>query len=253
MSGWGHEPSEERGQAPWSAREPHGGVPPWAAAETQAHPAPPYAPAPRPEPAFRLRRLLPAVLAAVVLGVGAGAGVWALVRDDGRETVTTAPPPVTVTPSTSAPTGYRSVKDPVGYTLLVPEDWIRRQQPGQKAPVVFYDAPDDGRQLQIFEITEENVVESQRVAETAAGYGFENRTGYRALTRDSGPGFTELSYRYDDEDKGPRLVIDRRFEAADGTPYAIRASGPEQLSPDQVRAPLTTALSAFCPAGADCS
>ncbi|MGV9450646.1 hypothetical protein [Streptomyces sp. NPDC003635] len=254
MSGWGHDPSEERGQAHWSS------------AETQTYGGFASAPAPSPPPS-RAPRLLLALLAAVVLGVGVGAGVWALLQDDGGTApvatppadvatapVATPPTDVATAPSSSAAAtpGYRRAQDPVGYTLLVPEDWIRRQQQGQEAPVVYYDAPDDGRQLQIFKVSERTYEESLAQAETAPGYGFAARTGYRALARDSGPGFEELTYRYDDEDKGPRLVVDHRFEAADGTPYAIRASGPEDLPPDQVRAPLTTALTSFCPTGANC-
>ncbi|MGW5635790.1 hypothetical protein [Streptomyces sp. NPDC003832] len=274
MSGWGHGPSEEEGQAPWSARRPDGAVPPWSTAETQVHGASPYTPPPPPPPpgAPRPRRVLLALLAAVVLGAGVGAGVWALIRDDGGgspgtaapptatdTTVTTGPPPrSSPAPQSSPPdeeeppSGYRRAEDPVGYVLFVPEDWIRRQQPGEAAPVVFYDAPDDGRQLQIFRITEASVEESLTRAETDPGYGFESRAGYRVLARDSGPDFAELTYRYDDRDKGPRLVVDHRFRAADGTPYAIRATGPEDLAPDRIRAPLTTALTSFCPADTDC-
>lgn len=255
MSGWGHEPSEERGQAPWSASRPDGTAPPWASADTQVHGG---ARIQHPARATRPHRLLLAVLAAVVIGVGAGAGVWALLRDDsaGRPpgaapatnvTVTSAPP----TTATTAP-GYRRAEDPVGYTLLVPEDWIRRQKQGEEAPVVFYDAPDDGRQLQIFKVTEPTLEKSLTQAETAPGYGFASRPGYQPLARGSGVGFEELTYRYDDEDKGPRLVVDHRFEAADGTKYAIRASGPEDLAPERVREPLTMALTSFCPADADC-
>ncbi|WP_260859577.1 hypothetical protein [Streptomyces cupreus] len=240
MSGWGHEPSEERGQAPWSAADTqaYGGV---------HHPARTGGP----------HRLFLAVLAAVVIGVGAGAGVWALLRDGGAGSPPGATPGTNVTvtsaPPTTATPGYRRVQDPVGYALLVPEDWIRRQRQGEEAPVVFYDAPDDGRQLQIFKVTEPTLEKSLSQAETAPGYGFATRPGYQPLARDSGPGFEELTYRYDDEDKGPRLVVDHRFEAADGTRYAIRASGPEDLAPERVRAPLTTALTSFCPTGADCT
>ncbi len=233
MGSWGHEPSEERGQAPWSA------------ADTQVS-----------SPTIRPHRLFLAVLTAVVIGIGAGAGVWALLRDDDAGGPPGATPATNVTVTSAPPTtvapGYRTVQDPVGYTLLVPEDWIRRQKQGQEAPVVFYDAPDDGRQLQIFKVTERTLAKSLTQAETAPGYGFADRPGYRALARDSGPGFEELTYRYDDEDKGPRLVVDHRFKAADGTKYAMRASGPEDLAPERVREPLTTALTSFCPTDADC-
>ncbi|MEU9735783.1 hypothetical protein [Streptomyces sp. NPDC048002] len=310
MSGWGHGPSEEQGRAPWSGRQPDEVVPPWSTAETQVHgtpppyvptppsppppppPSPPYVPtppSPSPPRTSRPRPVLLALLAAVVLGAGLGAGVWALLRDDGGgggragaapatdATVTTGPSPRSSpsaqdSPSEAgapspqdspspqgspsaraeAPPGYRRAADPVGYTLFVPEGWIRRQTAGEAAPVVFYDAPDDGRRLQIFRITEASVEESLARAETDPGYGFESRTGYRALARDSGPGFVELTYRYDDEDKGPSLVVDHRFRAADGTPYAIRAAGPEELAPESVRAPLDEALTSFCPADTEC-
>ncbi|MGX1545437.1 hypothetical protein [Streptomyces adustus] len=47
-------------------------------------------------------------------------------------------------------------------------------------------------------------------------------------------------------------MIDHRFRAADGTLYAIRSSGPEDLAADLVRAPLTRAVAFFCPSGARC-
>ncbi|MFB7337816.1 hypothetical protein ACFC00_40455 [Streptomyces adustus] len=58
--------------------------------------------------------------------------------------------------------------------------------------------------------------------------------------------------RYDDADGGSRQVFDHRFRAADGTLYAIRSSGPEDLAVDRVRAPLTSAVASFCPSGARC-
>ncbi|MFD9097096.1 hypothetical protein [Streptomyces collinus] len=38
-----------------------------------------------------------------------------------------------------------------------------------------------------------------------------------------------------------------------GTLYVLRVSGPERVSDALVRAPLTTALASFCPAGATCA
>jgi hypothetical protein len=141
--------------------------------------------------------------------------------------------------------GYRHAEDPVGYSLVVPEDWTRRQKQGEKAPVVLYESPDGDRSLQIFALAEDTPADSLDLAENDPGYGFSRQPGYQALARDSAADWSELSYRYDDEDKGPRQVIDHRFEAADGTLYAMRASGPEDLAPELVRGPLTVALESF--------
>jgi hypothetical protein len=291
-SGAEHEPSEERGQASWSAPEP-GSPPPWASAETQtsqspppwaATPAPPptwtpppeYATAPVPAAGHGVRRLLLALTVTVVLGAGAGGGFWYLTRDHngGTGTGTGAGPATSVSVTTSAPqttppattasasplssassaaAGYRTAKDPIGYTVDVPQGWTRREKQGEKAPIVYYDSPDDGRQLQIFEVSEKTPAESLDLAENDPGYGFARQPGYQALGRTYGDTWAELSYRYDDQDKGARQVVDHRFTASDGTLYAIRVSGPETLSPTLVREPLVKAVGSFCPAGTGCS
>lgn len=263
---------------PWASAETRSAMtpPPWATPQPQPYVPPPPAPAPPPPPrASGSGRLLVILTAMAVLGSGIGAGVWFLTRDgstsgavpDTSVAVTTSVPQTTPpeSPSVSTPSasplesppptpagGYRRAQDPVGYTLFVPQDWIRRQKEGEKAPVVFYDAPDDGRQLQIFRLSEDSPADSLRLAENDPGYGFARQPGYQALDRDEGDTWSELSYRYDDEDKGPRQVIDHRFEAADGASYAIRASGPEDLSAALVREPLTTALGSFCPGDGAC-
>ncbi|MDF3148097.1 MULTISPECIES: hypothetical protein [unclassified Streptomyces] len=266
MSGWDgkHEPSEERGQAAWAAREPVV-PPPWASAQTQTSLSmPPPLPVPVQPSPLRARRLLLVLVTAAVFGAGVGTGVWYVIRDDSHAaaTGTTPLPSVSVsapsaatsaaTRDSASPPGYRRVQDPVGYTLHVPEDWIRSQRQGEKAPVVRYDAPEDGRSLQIFALAEETAAESLDLAENDPGYGFSTQPGYRAMDRASAAAWSELTYRYDDENKGPRQVIDHRFEAADGTLYAIRAAGPEDLAPALVREPLTAALESFCPAGGGC-
>jgi hypothetical protein len=279
-SGAEHEPSEERGQAAWGTRET-GSVPPWASAETQIGgtlPPPPVTPAyghtpPQsatpayPPPRARRSgagRALAAIALTVALGAGAGTGVWFLIRDTATGTGATPATGVTVTTSATAPpttpsrspapaAGYRRAQDPVGYSIDVPEGWTRRQKQGQLAPVVSYDAPADGRQLQIFELAEDTPARSLDLAENDPGYGFVRQAGYRVLDRTSGAGWSELAYRYDDEDKGPRQVVDHRFRTAGGRLYAIRSSGPERPAPTLVREPLATAPASFCPAGRRCT
>ncbi|MFF4502339.1 hypothetical protein [Streptomyces sp. NPDC001401] len=292
-SGPEREPSEERGQAAWAAQQPASpppwssaetqtgqAPPPWASVPTHTGGVlPPTWPPPPPpaNPRRRARRVLAALTATLVLGAGAGAGAWFLTRDHSTGTgagatpatsvsaaVTTTPPQSptpTPTPTASASllassspsVGYRRAQDPVGYGVDVPQGWTRRQEQGKLAPVVYYDAPADGRQLQIFELSESTPYESLTLAETDPGYGFSQQPGYRVLDRDRGDIWAELSYRYVDKDKGARQVIDHRFRAADGTLYAIRSSGPENMDPELVRGPLAMAVRSFCPTGADCS
>ncbi|MEV0473549.1 hypothetical protein [Streptomyces prunicolor] len=247
-------PSEERGQASWSV---------WSTAETQTSltpppwvsppapfPAPVPAPTPAPAPASGRRawRLVLAVALAVVLGAGAGGGVWYVTHDRGTHDHVSA----TGSGSAAAAPSYRTVQDPTGYTLDVPKGWTRTQRQGAKAPVVTYDSPDGTRRLQIFRVSENSPAESLDLAENDPGYGFARQPGYQVIDRATGPSWAELTYRYDDQDKGGRRVIDHRFEAGDGSLYAVRSSGPESLDPAVVRAPLTAALGSFCPAGANC-
>ncbi|MEU2426227.1 hypothetical protein ABZ619_35345 [Streptomyces sp. NPDC007851] len=219
-----------------------------------------------------------AVLVFVVVAGLSGLGVWYFGRDggtagaaspsvgadvkpvapgSGRPTTAGPGPGPTSSPSPSptpaVPSGYRVLHDPVGYTLDVPQGWTRRQVQGEKAPVVYYDSPSDGRQLQIFALSEDTPAQSLDLAENDPGYGYAKQPGFRAGQRTSGDTWAELSYRYDDADKGPRQVVDHRFQAADGTLYAVRSSGPESLAAALVRAPLTAAVDSFCPTGARCS
>ncbi|MDH6586769.1 hypothetical protein M2161_005875 [Streptomyces sp. SAI-133] len=279
-SGAGHGPSEERGRSAWSSGEA-GTAPPWASAETQTSSAPPWAtagtqasPVPlwtpaAPGPAHaphRVRRVFVALAVAVLVGVSVGAGVWWFLRDTslGSGTPADAGPAPSVTapsssssssspsPSASTAAGYRRVYDPVGYSVDVPRGWTRSEKQGRSAPVVVYDAPDDGRRLQVFRIAEDTPAQSLELAENDPGYGFARQPGYRVLDRATGTTWAELVYRYDDADLGARRVVDHRFQAADGTLYAIRSAGPASLTPALVREPLTRALASFCPADTEC-
>ncbi|MET7680167.1 hypothetical protein [Streptomyces sp. NPDC005423] len=285
-SGAWHEPSEERGRASWSAPEPgslpspspsspspspSSSPPSWASAETQTSrflppwPAPAAAPpphrpvAPAPAAPHGVRRLLAALTATVVLGTAAGGGFWYVTRDHtgAPHTVAGARASGGATPASGAAAspsaaGYRTARDPVGYTVEVPRGWTRRERQGQKAPLVSYTSPRDGRRLQIFRVSEATPAASLDLAERDPGYGFARRPGFRPLGRAHGPTWAELTYRYDDGDHGARQVVDHRFAAPDGTLYAIRASGPESLPAALVRGPLVTAVGSFCPADTHC-
>lgn len=126
------------------------------------------------------------------------------------------------------------------------------REAGESAPIVVYDAPADGRRLQVFRVAEDTPAQSLGLAENDPGYGFSRRPGYQVIDRASGTTWAELAYRYDDTDLGARQVVDHRFRAADGRLYAIRATGPAALAPALVREPLTRALASFCPADTEC-
>jgi hypothetical protein len=193
------------------------------------------------------------VVVAVVLGAGAGGGLWYVTHEHITHDHVDASASASASRGTAGPgSSYRTAQDPTGYTVDVPRGWTRAQRQGARAPVVSYASPDGTRRLQIFRISENSPAGSLGLAENDPGYGFVRQPGYQVLDRASGPTWAELTYRYDDQDKGARRVIDHRFRAADGSLFAIRSSGPESLDPSLVRAPLTTAIGSFCPAGASC-
>ncbi|GAA3824082.1 hypothetical protein GCM10022403_066900 [Streptomyces coacervatus] len=168
------------------------------------------------------------------------------------------PGPTLVTPMTPIvppalpPVGYHMVKDPVGYRLDVPLGWTRAQKEASLTPVVFYDSPDRDRELQIFQISESSPAKSLDLAEKDPSYGFARQPGYAAIQRTSGDNWSELAYYYTPVDEGVTLVIDHRFEAADGTLYAIRSAGLQGVGLDPVREPLDVAVASFCPVDAHC-
>ncbi|MER8008382.1 hypothetical protein [Streptomyces sp. NPDC094149] len=266
---------------PWAPPPPDPVYPAPPAPPYGGHPTPPYTlpPAPPRAPRHRVGRIVGVIALIVAVGAGTGAGTWYLVREHRTDTgarpasvgstaaTSSAPtpsgsPPPSTPPQTPAASaspldspsaGYRRAEDPVGYSIDVPQGWARREKQGKLAPIVYYDAPDDGRQLQIFEVTESTPYESLTLAESDPGYGFAAQPGYRVVERDHGDTWAELSYRYTDADKGARQVIDHRFEAPDGTLYAIRASGPASLDPERVREPLRMAVRYFCPTDTECT
>ncbi|MGW7608424.1 hypothetical protein ACWGKW_14350 [Streptomyces sp. NPDC054766] len=223
------------------------------------------------------RRLLLVIVAVAVLAGGVGGGLWALTRGDspGHPDAGPSGPSVTVTATqpgvapdssnvsgasggegayadpavTTAPApspGYSRAVDPIGYTVDVPDGWAREEKQGKLAPVVTYTAPDGNRRLMVFEVTEPSAAESSALAEDIA----KGAKGYQYLDRRTGTDWTEFSYRYYDKRYGATQTVDHRFQAADGTPYAIIASGPPGADMTEQ---LTTAVNSFCPTGSDCT
>jgi hypothetical protein len=230
------------------------------------------------------------VVAVALLGGGAGGGVWALTRDDSsgggaaggaRSSVTVTategarsgeegsegsgsadasegegtladPQSPLASPYASPSPGYSRAVDALGYTVDVPEGWTRTvDRRSGKPAVVHYSAPGGGGVLDLFEVIEPSPADSLDQAENDPSFGFVAKlAGYRVIDRRTGADWAELTYRYDDEQDGPTQVVDHRFTAPDGTPYAIRSSGVEGTD---VTTPFQMALDSFCPTGADCA
>ncbi|WP_329301305.1 hypothetical protein OG410_25645 [Streptomyces sp. NBC_00659] len=271
---------------PQPPQPPHGQQQPWAQSQQQAQaawshqqsqphtwPGGVVPPGGRPPGSGDSRRLLLVIVAVAVLAGGVGGGLWALTRGDSARHPGAHPstPSVTVTASqpgsvpetsnssggegvytapavTTAPApapGYSRSVDPVGYTVDVPDGWAREEKQGKLAPVVTYTAPDGNRRLLVFEIMEPSAAESSAQAESIA----QGAKDYQYLDRRSGTGWTEFSYSYYDKRYGATQTVDHRFQAADGTPYAIVASGPPGTD---MSGQLATAVNSFCPTGAAC-
>ncbi|MET8225787.1 hypothetical protein ACWERY_15255 [Streptomyces sp. NPDC004082] len=265
-------PPQGQPQAPPQPQPPYAGPQSWGAPVPGTGPPPPGPGSPR--------RLLLVIVAVALLAGGVGGGVWALNRDDSTDRAGGARSSVTVTatqgvpsaqgsgseegggtlaeggsptasPSASPSPGYSRSVDAVGYTVDVPEGWVRSvDRRAGKPSVVHYTAPGGGAELELFEVIESSPADSLYQAENDPSFGFVTKlAGYRVLDRQSGDDWAEIGYRYDDVQDGALQVVDHRFQAADGTAYAIRSVGAEGTD---VLSPLRAALSSFCPTGASC-
>jgi hypothetical protein len=174
----------------------------------------------------------------------AGAGTSTPTAPDDRSRPGERP---TTTRAEPAP-GYSRSTDPVGFTVDVPQGWTRTEDPRENLPtVVRYMSPDGRSRLTLFAVVEETPDASLDKAEKDSG-GYAGYRGYQSLGRTSGTSWAQLAFRYDTDD-GVRIVIDNRFTAADGKPYAIVFSAPGTTDDSTS---LATAIRSFCPAGIVC-
>ncbi|WP_221350741.1 hypothetical protein [Streptomyces beigongshangae] len=166
-----------------------------------------------------------------------------------------------ISPGTSPrplPGGYVSQQDPEGYRVALPRGWKRDSRSSQYGiDVVDYRSTDGSRRLQVFQVMETSPYESLKAAQAEA----RKLEGYETVSLAQVTGRTgaaaEHEYRADEisgeRGGGPRHVIDRRFEAADGRRYALVAYGSDGDGPDDERELLDTALLWFCPPGMECA
>ena len=230
------------------------------------------------ESAHRQRQALKGALAVLAV-CGLAFGTWALGWKDEPEPVPESRPQPTLSqfPSSSppdqdsstsideepsasesgAPPGYSLEDDPEGFKVAVPEGWDRRTE-GREAGsrVVFYEEPGGARQLQIFWVEDADPYASLELAEKNAEKNKDfDRKALDQVDSGDGSAAARFEYTYDsDEHGGTRHVIDHRFEAEDGELYAIVAYGQTEGAGDgQEKELLDTALTYFCPSGADCA
>ncbi|MGW1276508.1 serine/threonine-protein kinase [Streptomyces tsukubensis] len=199
------------------------------------------------------RMRLAAIVVALAAFVGAGAGVLAMrYADGGDEPEKTARKPGTVAvgegpasgspagsgPSASAgaspaeqvPDGWKRVKDPLGFSLLLPEKW---QRMSEKDNQVDY-SPDGGLHRLRIGITEtprysdpyDHLVSIERDLKRLPDYG------RLSLERNTFQGHEDaalLEFRWTEKGKfaGPRRAIDQFYIDAGGTEYALFLAGPE--------------------------
>ncbi|MEU8763078.1 hypothetical protein [Streptomyces sp. NPDC048659] len=228
-----------------------------------APPFPPPAPPTGPGSGRGRRAVMAGVVAAAV---AVGFGGWLLWgRDGGTDTRTEDPPPVTTTATQDAPSatgtpsgevspsseatpsdgtlppGFRTVQDPAGFSVAVPEDWNRTSS----EQGVFYNSPDGKSLVQIFTLGEPDTTPLESLRGTSRTLSA--KPGYQEISLGpAGEGdAAELVYAYDRQE-GRRKVVDRAFTGADGRQHAILVAGPETDWPRQ-RETLTTALASFKP------
>lgn len=159
--------------------------------------------------------------------------------------------------SATPPPGYTVSVDPEGFNIAFPEGWDRRTEGRDNgSDVIFYEQPGGARQLQIFWVEDSDPYASLELAEKNAEKNKDyERESLDRLDSGEGGAAARLEYTYDSEDHGgPRHVIDHRFEAEDGELYAVIAYGQtEEGEPGDEKELLDTALTFFCPSGAECT
>ncbi|MFE7412341.1 serine/threonine-protein kinase [Streptomyces laurentii] len=255
------EPYAEPRPAPVSVPSP---VPAPAPAPAPRSPsAPVTAPVPAPASAPHRGRWRPAVLAALAAGLLAGGAVFAamthlggLLGTDGQDdqgggatsSATGAANPGTgpsgdTSGDTSAdpspddgrtsggvPVGWRRVKDPLGFSILVPDGWTRQVKGGQ----VDY-TPDNGRHHIRVSIDPspdfENPYLHMQDVETTLSGRLPDYTRVRLdrnVFRDKDDScLWEFTWTERTNHPGPRRAIDQVFLGNDGSEYAIYLSAPE--------------------------
>ncbi|QNP64817.1 serine/threonine-protein kinase [Streptomyces genisteinicus] len=188
----------------------------------------------------RLRRFAVVVVAAAVIGAGAGFAVLQHAGDgggggEGRGAAPTASgtPGGTADPGgpvdSTVPDGWRRVQDPSGFALWVPDGWVRQTDGDQ----IDY-TPDNGRHRIRISVDPAPDFENPYMHMLDMEEGLAERlpqyeriklrpNTFRDQTRSA---LWEFRWTERREHPGPRRAIDQMYYGDDGTEYALYMSGP---------------------------
>ncbi|OLO31398.1 serine/threonine protein kinase [Streptomyces sp. MNU77] len=194
----------------------------------------------------RWRTVLVVVVAAAVLG--GGAGLFAMKYREGSDTPgatsggtaaghtpsaeqTSPEPPATSGATPEIPDGWHRVEDPAGFSLVVPVDWTRQVQDGQidytpdggahRIRISVDPAPDFDHPYLHMENMEE------QLSERLPGY---RRIGMEKNTFRDRPGaLWEFTWNETKDHPGPRHGIDQMYYGGPGGPeYALYLTAPQE-------------------------
>ncbi|WP_327325535.1 serine/threonine protein kinase [Streptomyces sp. NBC_01210] len=176
----------------------------------------------------RLRMAAIVVVLAAVVGGGAGLAAMKYAGGkNGSESTGTQSTPDT-SPSASAPSGWRRVVDPKGFSLLVPDGW-KRQTDGDQIDYT----PDNGRhRIRIssdtspdFENPYMHMLDMEKSRKDLPEY---QKVKLRPNTfRDhTNSALWEFSWTEKTDFPGERRAIDQIYYEDDGTEYALYMAGP---------------------------
>ncbi|MEU0403032.1 protein kinase [Streptomyces sp. NPDC006197] len=225
---WPHPPHQtNQSHLPHQANLPHQPHP--------SHPShvPPQHPtlAPTSPSASGRGRWRTAVLAALLAGVVAGGAVFAAMNyaggggDGGR---TTATSPAAKGAGDDVPAGWHRVKDPKGFSLLVPDGWKRQTEGDQ----IDY-TPDNGRHRIRISIDRSPDFENPYMHALDLELQLGKRMDYKRIKLDQvtyrdqvRSCLWEFTWTEKKTFPGPRHAIDQMYYEDDGTEYAIYMSSP---------------------------
>ncbi len=149
-------------------------------------------------------------------------------------------------PTTPEPLpGYSRSVDSVGYTVDVPDGWVREEVQGKLAPVVTYTAPGGSSRLMLFEVKESSLAESSSQAEAISQKlpGTGSSSGRTAPTGRRSPTATTARRR------APRTWS----TTASGPPTA-RSTRSTRAAPGRGHdGPTHHGPNSFCPADTNCA
>ncbi|WP_030687692.1 serine/threonine-protein kinase [Streptomyces globisporus] len=227
------EPRKATAQWPHPPHQPHQSPLPHQAQPSHVPPQHPR-PVPASPSASGRGRWRTAVLAALLAGVVAGGAVFAAMNyadggrggDGGR---TTATSPATKGSDDGAPAGWHRVKDPEGFSLLVPDGWKRQTEGDQ----IDY-TPDNGRHRIRISIDRSPDFENPYMHALDLEVLLQKRMDYNRVKLDQvtyrdqvRSCLWEFTWTEKKNFPGPRHAIDQMYYEDDGTEYAIYMSSPE--------------------------